>query len=506
MAIVNEFGQPFRFAHAATRSRYRGPIYTVQNKGADELIPEFDRDVLCSLSRRLFTNMGVPRGAILQKADYSVGEAWLPRYTGPDKQNGKAVETWLRENFLPACDIRGGVHDWWTLLRQASVAVDRDGDAFILITTEGDPVELPRLQLLPSYLIRSKINEKIVPDGPYKGRKILNGIIYDGRSRALAYRVSTGDKPTDFYDAPARAVIHLYDPQYCEDGRGLPAFTHAIEDLKHMLKSTEDERVRQQMLSSIGLIEHNEIGGPDLTDPRNLLDNVTSTGEGLAITEFEGGKIRYFAAGSGSRIEQLKHESPGEIWENFHDRMIRSAIAGVKWSYSLAWKPMGQGTAERADLEKARRAVKERQSLLWYLGIRAISYAYAKAQQAGFVPMLEKPTAWSFSYPAKLTVDDGRELQGLINGWRAGVVNMTEIVEARGDTIESHYETRAREIAIREMTKEAAEEEYDIEIDSREMAMLTPNEQPDAEEPEMEPQAPQEPEQPDQEEDEPDQN
>lgn len=478
MAILDQWGRPVAFAHAATRSTRRGPIYTTRNESIEDLIPERDRHTLVSLSRRLFTNMGVPRAAILQKADYSVGTAWLPKYLGPDRDAGMQAEQWLADNWLPVCDVRGGLHDWHCLLNLVSIGMDRDGDAFVMITYEEiDGVEYPRLQHLPQHLVQTKLNEDTVESGKYAGRLIRNGIIYDKRRRPLAYRVSTGPKDYDFTEIPARAVIHLYDPTYQEQGRGLPAFTHALEDLRHCLRSTEDERVRQGMLSSLGLIEYNELGGPDLGDPKHELSKNEITAEGLAITEYLGGQIRYFEANSGSRIEQIKHESPGEIWESFHDRMIRAAVAGVKWSYSLSWKPAGQGTAERSEIEKARRSVLARQNVLWHLAMRATTFAVSKAVQNGDIPQLQKPMAWTFSMPPRLTVDDGRELKSQLDAWRAGAINMTEIAEARGDTVETHYAARAREIAMRELARQAAEQEFGVTIDPREMAMLTPNEQ-----------------------------
>ena len=484
MALLDQYGTPLRFAHAASRNRYRGPVFPRRNRGIDELIPEHDRGTLASLSRRLFTNMGVPRAAIVQKGTYSVGEAWLPKYEGADKEAGEAAEKWLRSSFLPVCDIRGGLHDWHCLLQLVSVAIDRDGDAFVVLTSENvNGVEFPRLQHLPGHLVQTKNDEKEVQNGRYRGRPIRDGIIYDRRRRPVAYRVSRGEQPHEYIEIPARAVIHLYDPTYQEQGRGLPSFTHALEDLKHCLKSTEDERVRQAMLSSIGLIEHNELGGPDLNDPSQVLSADTTANEGLAITDYDGGKIRYFEAGSGGKIEQIKHESPGQIWENFHDRMIRASLVGAGWSYSLVWKPAGQGTAERAEVERARRAITARQSLLWHLAMRATSYAVSYAIKAGQLPALDSPMAWTFSRPPRLTVDDGRELKSQMDAWRAGAVNMTEIVEGRGDTIEEHYDRRAEEIALREKARIAAEERHGVSIDPREMAMLTPNEQPQADEP-----------------------
>jgi len=477
MAIVDEFGRPLRFAHAASRSRFRGPQFPRENRGIDELIPDHDRATLASLSRRLFTNMGVPRAAIRQKANYSVGQAWVPKYLGPDREAGDAVEKWLEKAFLPVCDVRGGIHDWHCLLNLVSVAIDRDGEAFVLLTYEGKR-DRARLQHIPSHLVGTKNadeQENKVSKGRFKGRPIRDGIIYNGRRRPIAYRISTGQENEDFIEIPARSVVHVYDPTYQEQGRGLPSFTHALEDLKHCLKSTEDERVRQGMLSSLGLIEHNELGGPDLNDPANVLGSGDTSDDGLSITDFEGGKIRYFEAGSGSKIEQIKHESPGQIWESFHDRMIRAALAGADWPYSLAWKPAGQGTAERAEVERARRAIESRQNLLWFLAMRSITFAVSVGVEKEGLPQLENPMAWTFSMPPRLTVDDGRELKSQMEAWRTGAVNISDIVEARGTTVEAHYMRRAEDIAAKKKAKAEAEAKHGVEIDDREMGMLSPN-------------------------------
>ena len=95
--LVDQYGNALKFAHAATQSPRRGPVLRSPNADINKLIPLHDRNVLCGLSRRLFVNMGVPRAAILQKADFSIGEAWLPSYTGKvDKSDGEFVAEYFR--------------------------------------------------------------------------------------------------------------------------------------------------------------------------------------------------------------------------------------------------------------------------------------------------------------------------------------------------------------------------------------------------------------------------
>jgi len=475
--IVDQWGNSVKFAHAATRDVRRSPQYQNKDGDIDKLIPMNDRRTIAALSRRLYTNMGVPRAAINQKADYSVGEAWLPTYTGADRDNGLAATNYFLNVLYPNSDIRGGMYDWQTDLRLTSIAMDRDGGEFTLMTLDSSGT-FPQFQSIPYHSCFSKNAKDNQPleSGKYPGALIRDGVIYDKKSRPIAYRISTGENPEDFEDIPAYKMIHAYSPEWQEQGRGLPAFTHALEDLKHCLQSTEYERIRQMIVSSIGLIEHNESGSPDLEDPGNDLPCNAAGQNGIIIERLAPGTNRYFAAGTNSKIETLKHENPGEIWENFHDRMIRMSLIGIGWSYSMTWKPAGQGTAERAEVERARRAIAARQKVLKFVAKKKLTYAYAVLAQNNKITKVNAPFSWSFTMPPRLTVDDGREAQMMREGYKLGTINMGDIQEAQGNTLLEHYTERAEEIAQRKLIAAEVSARTGVIIEDREMVMLTPNE------------------------------
>lgn len=485
------------FAHGASRSRARGPQYSDRNTDIDKLIPGYDRKRLVAISSRLFFNMGVPKAAILQKADFSIGEAWLPTYTGPtDMADGKAIATFLRKVWFPSCDVRGGIYTWHKLLELTSAALDRDGETFWYLIKGDDG--FPRIQQIPSHRVDSCGYGNKVTEGDFKGLPIKDGIIYWPGGRPAAYRVITGDDARTFKDVPANDIIHVFDPIYQEQGRGLPSSSHGIEDLKHCLASTDDERIRQLIISRLHIIEYNEKGGPDQDDPQIALsESAEGTATGMLVEDAGGGKL-WMKANSGQKIEQIKHESPGEIWENFQDRMIRSFLAGMPWPCSWVWKAAGQGTAERVEILKGRRAIKQRQKVIMHAAVRAVSWAYSIFQQNKRVPLLDHPTSWNFTMPPRPTVDDGREASAQRDDWRAGLANTDELLEAKGMTEEEFLERRARGVAMRKVIALRVAEEvskesgYSITIEEREMAMLTPNEmapqaaQPTKDQPEQE--------------------
>lgn len=479
MAILNEFGQPFTFAHAADRSNRRGPQFPVRNDDIDRLIPANDRKTIASLSNRLFMNMGVPKACVLQKADYAVGEAWLPSYTGPDSEAGRAVAKTMRDLWLPQCDTRGGIFDWWKLLELSSIGIDRDGDVFWLLVKGDD--NFPRIQLIPGHRCYDRENGRRVSSGPFSGYRVQDGVIYFASGRPAAYRFNTGTDGNEvFKDIPAADVIHLFDPTHCEQGRGLPAFTHALESLKMSLLSTEDERIRQQIISRLHLTIFNATGGPDLDDPMNALGGGVSAPPQAYTTKDIPGGIFYMPADGNTRIEQMRHDNPGPIWDSFQDRIVRDAVISV-WSYSV-WKSTGQGTAERGEILKCRRFVTKRQGQLWYAAKRATSWAYSVFATSGRFAPLQNPTAWSFSYPPRLSVDDGRESRMELDELVTGSRNMDEVLGARGLTEEEFYDRRARSVFNRKLTAQRVAEELNakngttIEIEDREMFMQTANE------------------------------
>lgn len=484
-SILDHTGRPWTFAHAADRSNRRGPQFDTRNDDIDRLIPSHDRKTLASLSNRLFMNMGVPRACSLQKADYSVGEAWLPIYQGPDRDKGMPIAKAMQSLWYPQCDTRGGMYDWWKILELSSVAIDRDGDCFWLMVRGED--NFPRIQLIPSHRCYSNSYSTTNDSELFGNLPLRDGIFYYRSGRPAGYRFNLGtDGKEVFKDVPAADVIHLFDPTHCEQGRGLPAFTHALESLKMSLCSTEDERIRQQIISRLHLTVFNANGAPDMDEPFVSLGRKTSDpADSVSTRNFPGGTI-YMPGDGQHKIEQMRHDNPGPIWDAFQDRIVRDAVISV-WSYSV-WKGSGQGTAERGEVMKCRRFVTKRQGQLWYAAKRAFSWAYSVLSTEGpkgekpRLPQLQNPTAWDFSRPPRLTVDDGREVKMELDQLITGSMNMGEVLAARGINEDDFIQERARSVWMRKYTAQRVSEELNkaynatIEVEAREMFMQTANE------------------------------
>ena len=488
--ILNEYGRPYyrEFAHASNRSRATGPQFDVRNDDIDRLIPATDRKTLSSLSNRLVFNSGVLSAVVAQKADWTVGEAWLPSYLGPDADAGKQVERFLRDFWFPQCEVRGGMFDWWKILELSSIGIDVLGGQFIVMVVGSDG--FPRLQMIPYHRCESPMEYRgssTVADGPYKGYRMVDGIIYYASGRPAAYNFNIGkDGESKYVQTPAQDVIHLYDPRRSEQERGFPAFSHALENMKKALTSIDDEGIRTSIISRMHLLIFNESGGPDVDEPSFHQPSPVDGQAQLSTQAFPGG-IRYMTDGK-ERMEVVKHDNPGPTYESFQDRLYRDAIIGAEWSYNV-WKGSGQGTDSRAEILKCRRAVVRRWGILWHLAKRAIPFAYGVFAAQGRIPKLQAPTSWDFSRPPRASVDDGREVKMELDQLRTGSMNLDEVLAARGIAEDDFIEKRARSVFMRKLKAIKVAEELNakhgtsIVIESREMFMQTANEMPEADTP-----------------------
>ena len=449
MSLLDQWGNPIssrKFAHAASRNRFRGPNMRMPDVGVDSLISMSDRKTISALSRRLVFNQGPAKEAIRQKASYSVGQAWNPMYNGADAAVGNEAASWLQNVWYPLCDVRGGGHDWRELLMTVSKCMDRDGESFVLLTASREG--FPQLQQIPSYQIWSKDKVEFVERGFYRGMYIHDGVICNKRGRPVAYRVNQDEDGKKFKDISARDLIHIYDSDFPEQKRGYPAFAHALDDMKNSLSSKELETIRQNVISSLYLVE-SSANGPDPNDPAWVGDIDTTDKEAVLYEQIAPG-IRHIS--SDQSLDVIKHENPGPIWEAFQSRLLRGQIIGMGWSYSMcSGESLGQGTAERADVLRARKAVEARQRSLLYLAKRAATYALAKAAESGNynVTPPRDMLRWSFTLPERLTIDDGREARAMREAVEKGLCSEQEYQAFKG----RDYEQHCREQALAKVTR-----------------------------------------------------
>jgi len=438
---------------------------TVQ-KDFDELISAVDYGKILSGSRRLYANHGVVKGAIQQKATYSVGQAFLPQYQGTNKEWKQEATDWLSK-FYRVADVKG--FDLQTVLYLVSVSVDRDGDAFIILTETA--TGYPQIQMIPSHQVGQRTDDKRVTSGTYKGLKIRKGVIMAKNGKPIAYRV-LGETEAEDQDISAQNMIHVFDPEYIEQSRGLGLFSHAINQFRDMADSTEKEMMAQLLLASIAFTETNPYGGPDDT---NAALSFSCDGTPTCET-FEDGTIKFFKSGDGSKLEAVNNNRPSVEYQAFHDRLERIALVGTGWPKVLLDAAHGNGTADRVALRQGQRAVEDRQSLLMPVALRVINYAISKAIKLKLISFDADFYKWTFSTPPFLSIDFGKDSNAIREEYKLGLRNLTDILAEQGKNLEDHLYQRATEEAQATLIRQEVENQYKVNIDPLKMRLTSNSE------------------------------
>lgn len=448
--ILGWVGLSYLVDAANWSQRWQRPleIQTVNTVGQEVNISDWL--VLLSDSRKLYANLGPAKGAIDDKATYSIGRAWNAKSGAKDREWAKKAEEWVNEMWYPMADARGGMFDFKTDLFLSSVSVDRDGEIYVLLTESPDG--WPHIQLIPAHMIGQRdVTKDVVPSGPYKGLSFKQGIIFNDQGRAVAYNV-LGMTPAEDRIYSARDMIQIFDPAWADQVRGFPCFMHALLDLKDLRTVQGYEKVAAMLMSSIGLIEHNELGAPDPTDPANLLTKQKNLLGPQLIPEITsqtstGVTTRFFRSGSGSKLEQLKSDRPGEAVSAFMDRLIRNACTGAGWPFELTWDASKLGGANvRLLVARAERTVQDRQDLLRPIAKRVVGYAVAKAVKLGYLEPNEDWYKWTFSLPARMTTDYGRDAKADLADYQAGLTTLTQILEEQGIDLDAFIAEKKAEI------------------------------------------------------------
>lgn len=485
--ILDQYGNPVcsgsrNFASAADRADRSRPPEPLYKDDFDKLIPDYDRQFIVSGSRKLFQNFGPVTGALIQKADNVVGRAWSPKFVGQDREWGAIARDWLENQWYGNCDVRGRAWDFKTLLWLDSVAMGRDGDCFIYLTEGASGYPLTQRISVNRVGQRNGSSGGKVADGPYKGSKISHGVILDKFNRAIAYRV-LGDTAAEDRDIPADRMIPVMDPLWHDQVRGIPSTSPAIKLIYGSLTATEREQMNQLIRASYALVEYNDTGGPNLDDPSVALGQA-ATGDTPATPTVEslaGGMIKYFRSNSGGKLETIESDTPGDMWDRFQDRVVRTFAAAINWPYELFWKANEVNAALVRNIqERARMSVEDQQDVLKSPALFQIRYAIAKAIKVGILPKPKNAAdwwKWDFQMPRKFSVDLAKDAQQRREDFKLGLCNRTGMASDMGLDAEVLEDERIEEVFRRRRKIREAKKNHpdDAEGDDREFFMLTAN-------------------------------
>jgi len=431
-AILDHTGRPARKSlgiydtrTSSSRSTYIPGTY---NQDFEALVSEYDRTRLLSIGRALYSTVGPVFGCVNEIATYSVGTAFQPIFLGKDRAWGEQASAFLLQ-WMDNCDVRGQPYDLVTNLWLASVAMDRDGDVACVLTHDGDD-DWPLLQFVPSHRIASRGWDVIVKTGPYRGLKIKAGVIYNRQGRAVALNI-LGDKKEDDAQVSMRDAALLFEPSWVDQGRGLSGMAATVREWQDADTVAHYTKEALKALASISIIEDNETGSADPSDPgfEHFSDGNGVVQTGVTVEDVAGGSIRYFRAKSGAGLKTLEHNRPSTNSQEFlKNWVLRAAFSGLGWPIEFAFDSSAlNGPGVRLIIGKAARKVEARQRRLIALWLRVVPYALAKAIKSKRIPRSNEWLMWDMTLPRMLTVDYGRESAATLQELGAGTTNLSEV-------------------------------------------------------------------------------
>lgn len=414
---------------------------------------------LLSDARYLYTGSGAISGACGKMADYAVGWAWQPRYTGTNDAFRAAAEA-VVNRWLESCDVRGEHYDWRTALRIASVSVDRDGDCFAVLTEDAD-TGAPRVQWISADRVRGPSSwatagsPPVVPDLPetrgYAGRRIHCGVIYDDLLRPLGYNLAAMDGSTatvEWNIVPAESVVSIYDPKWFDQTRGIPSIISGILNWYDLNEVVTAETIAAKVNSSLALIETNETGRRELGREALGAASIPSGGKtGIQTQALERGLIRYIK--STGKLEAHKSDRPGNGWLALMEMLTRGGFAGMGLPMEFTWDSSKIGGAGvRSMVGQVQRAVENRQRVLAGPAKRILLYAVASYMRRGDIPFAQDWYEWDFSLPPLYSVDMGRDSQNRREDFAVGIRSISNILAEESITAREHFNTRANDYLL----------------------------------------------------------
>lgn len=425
-----------------------------QDRDHMDLISPAKRRAMQSDSRWLYaTGGGLVSGAVKQKADYCVLNAWVPKYVGSDERFKVEIEP-LMKQWQRTCSLRGAPFSWRRVLWLASKTLDVDGELFLrfLVRDDGWPV----IGFYEGHRVGTQLGNinAYAPGSRFDGAKIRDGIIYgdDDLPAAYVFRTWDDDRVVTESLVDAINVLHVYDPEHFSQGRGIPALTSAVHDFYDVLDTKDATKIKVKLNSMLTLIESNETG----TGPVNkaFVDAARSAGAAPQTMELWNGMIKFIR--NGNSIKAHEADVPGSMWIPFMEFVLRGAFRGMNWPYQLAWDFAGlTGPSARAVLKQAERCIITRQSVLEDMARQMVLFAVSQFRAAGFIRRLPDDwDRWKFTMPPSISIDMGRERAADLADIEAGLLSHMDIAERQGQDLRELFVRKAESWRIAQEVSE----------------------------------------------------
>lgn len=462
-----------RRARRGRRSRRRSVGYDAAGQGyrlaswqptdgSANAILDRELPTLRQRSRDLARNNQYAAAIIDRLTREIVGKGIRPRFrTGDERLDRRIAQRWDRWAREAHTSTRLDVYGIQSVAVRAWL---ESGEVLVRKRTRrrSDGLAVPlQLQILEADMLDG-LKTEVRDDGGV----IVQGVEHDPIDRRTAYWLhpshpggpvlATGLRGFDSRPVPADDIAHLFELQRPGQVRGVPWIAPSLTDLMDLVSYESAEQYRKKIescLTAFVMVDEEDeeevapldtdqdVGAEDST---GKLDNVTD-GEGFPVEEFRPGLI---ARVRGSKDIKMNQPSSSGGFDEFERRRLKGIASGARMPYE----------AVTSDYSDATFASTRASAIQWRRGVRALRAQHVE-------PMLLSPMADWFldalradgQIPADASVevswrpdpaaewDREREAKADLMEVRSGFRTLSEVLEARGTTLEEYIEERRRE-------------------------------------------------------------
>ena len=392
------------------------------------------RIVMMWEARDLVENLPEAREVSRKFGNYLTPHEYSPA-TGDRSYNAKVSEyfhAWCKH-----ADITGR-HSFKKLVQLAAEERPVDGDCGFVIRRDGKEL---KLQLVPSTRIGNPNNSGL------DAENYTQGIITNEYGQPIAYRIYRVDKNGVYFgaeDIPAAQFCHYFDPFRVDQYRGVTDFHAAIRTARSLYEILEAEKAGVRFASQQAALVFTDRG---TANPRNLFQPTPAvtlpSGQAQKNELSEVGTIRYF--GNADKIEVMPSR-PSQAFAGFVQHLMHEIALGVGVPEGVLFGTQDyKGPSVRAEFAAADRVFTRHQGVLVDKVLDPIKDAVIldaiarneippPALLAGetMVQALRRATAGEWRFPAKLSIDVGRESAANMNENRQGAKSLQEIAAEEG--------------------------------------------------------------------------
>lgn len=470
---------------AATQTTERQQI-DLLDKDTHRNISVFGRRTLQSFGRFLYANCPPIKASIDEMARLAVS-TYIAQFYGKDKGWGKKAEEFLYESdkFL---DVRGWPYTRQTYLKNLIKETAQDGDQGTLMVEEEMTA---KVQVWRSHRIGSRQGIGVVQGGPYDGAVIIDGVVLNEVGRPIAYALQDDMWNMPFAYVAARNFMLNFIPSASDAIRGYSLLGAAAFPMIDWSESKAWMLLAQKISATMAIQVNNETGHADRTKQMLTAPTTAAAASGdaqaLPTELMKPGRVMYFKAGSGQKVEAIEQNQPGQNAQMFQEETLRECLQSMGWSFDFAHNPTKAGGAQmRIVIEKVESRLQEiRDDLVAPVCRRLDAWRIAKAIKAGFLPENDEWFKWAYQGPAKLTADRKYDSEIDLEETARGLMTDQKAAARRGDWYEETYAQKEVETALKWEAAKRLKESYGITIQEAYDSLWKPN--PNAPAPAKEP-------------------